>query len=336
MGKNNSFNEIWEKLKNSDRIFMTLHSGPDGDSLGSCCAMRYVLERDLKKKVRLVSYDDLAENMRGLPYASEIEFGRDISEISAVGLDTILFLDCGDSDYVSGKLKNKYEFPENSFIINIDHHRTNTYFGNLNYVDSKKSSTCSVLIDFFKAKKIKFDAELSNRLLLGVATDSGFFTYENSEPALKDAAFLIEHGGKYLEEILKPVFYNQSLGQKKFIAKLIDNLVIDPELRLGYSIIDYPEIKKMKINLADVRIGINELQFIEGLDFVFNLVEFENGIKGSFRSKKGVDVSLFAKELGGGGHKEAAAFRLDKMPLDSAKKKVLDAIEKVGVKYTDP
>jgi bifunctional oligoribonuclease and PAP phosphatase NrnA len=328
--KNNSFEEIWEKLKKSKKILMTLHAGPDGDSFGSCCAMKYVLEREFKSEIKLVSYDELAENLKSLPYAKEVDFKEDISDIESSKYDLILLLDCGDTTYISGKLKNNYK-PSDNFIINIDHHPTNTYFGDLNYTDSKKCSTASVLVDLFKKMKIGFDPRLSNMLLLGVSTDSGFFSYENSENALKDAGFLIENGAEYVKSILKPVLYNQSLGQKKFVALLINNLKINKKLGVGYSTVSYKEIKKFKINLADLRLGINELQFIKDFDLVFNLVELEDTIKGSFRSKKGVDVSLFAKELGGGGHREAAAFRLKKMPLEEAEKKVFEAIKKVGI-----
>ena len=61
-------------------------------------------------------------------------------------------------------------------------------------------------------------------------------------------------------------------------------------------------------------------------------MEFKDYWRGSFRSKKGVDVSLFAKTLGGGGHKAAASFSLPSMPLDSAIEKVFNAIRKTGVK----
>jgi phosphoesterase RecJ-like protein len=328
--KNNSFEEIWVRLKDSKKILMTLHVGPDGDSLGACCAMKYVLER-IGKEVKIVSYDQLAENMKGLYYSKEVEFGKDISEIDISEYDVIIFLDCGDLTYVSSKLNQNFKLIGKSFVINIDHHKTNTYFGDINYVDFKKASTCSVLIDFFKEVKIKFDSKLSDMLLLGVATDSGYFSYETSEGALKDASFLIENGAKYVDNLLKPVLYNQSWGQRRFVALLINNLKINNKLKVGYSIVSNEEIKKFKINLADVRLGINELQFISDFDFVFNLVELNDIIKGSFRSKKGVDVSLFAEALGGGGHREAAAFRLEKISLADAEKKVLDTIQKVGI-----
>ena len=62
--ENNSFEEIWDKLKEFKKAIITLHSGPDGDSLGSCTAMKYVLEKYLNYEVTLISYDKLSEALK--------------------------------------------------------------------------------------------------------------------------------------------------------------------------------------------------------------------------------------------------------------------------------
>lgn len=99
--------------------------------------------------------------------------------------------------------------------------------------------------------------------------------------------------------------------------------------KIGYSSISKEDIEKLKLNESEVRLGPNELQMTGDFNLIFTLAEMGDYIKGSLRSKKDVDVSVIAKELGGGGHKAAASFMLPKMPLDKAEKKVLEAIEKV-------
>jgi len=88
--KNNTFEEIWSKLGRCKRVAMTLHSGPDGDSFGSCTAMKYVLERDLKIDVTLVSYDPLERNLSKLSFAKEIEFGKDVVDLDFKNFDAFL------------------------------------------------------------------------------------------------------------------------------------------------------------------------------------------------------------------------------------------------------
>ena len=89
--------------------------------------------------------------------------------------------------------------------------------------------------------------------------------------------------------------------------------------------------KELNLNLAEVRLGSKEIGTLKGFDFVFILTEMEDMIKCSFRSIQGVDVSLFSKELGGGGHKAAAGVYIKGMSLEEAEKKVLSVIEKIGI-----
>ncbi len=328
--KNNSFQEIYDKLKKCKKVLISLHYGPDGDSLGACTAMKYFLERDFKCKVKLISYHNLAENLSNFDFVKEIEFGKDISEENFDEYDCVLFLDSGDASFFSGKLKEKFVIPLNAFTICIDHHNTNKGFAKMNYVDKIQPSACSVILDMFRALKIRFDKELATRLLVGVCTDSGFFTYDtNPEKALKDAEFLIENEADY-KIILENFLYAQPLRLKKYFGILYNNLKFDKSLKVGYSSISNSDIKKLGLNEAEVRLGPNELQMIAEFEFIFTLADMGNYIKGSFRSKKGIDVSVFAKELGGGGHKAAASFILSNMKLEEAEKKVLDAIRKVG------
>ena len=136
---------------------------------------------------------------------------------------------------------------------------------------------------------------------------------------------------QYYKEIVLPVYANQSLNQKKFYARLINNLKINKEKRFAYTVLSKTEISDLNLNAAEIRLGIKELQTIEDTDFCFTLIALDKGMKGSFRAKTNIDVSLFAKALGGGGHKAAAAFLLPNITAKEAEKQVLETIEKVGI-----
>jgi len=321
---NNSLKEIWSKLKKCRKVAMTLHAAPDGDSLGCCAAMKYVLERDFKCKVTLVSYDALEDSLMQLPYAKELTFGVDISELNLKEYDATLFMDSGS---VSGKLRDKYIPPKDAFIINIDHHETTKYVVSMNYIDSSRPSNCSILMDMFKTSNVKFDKELSTRLMLGLCTDTMFFAV-NGVAALKDASFLVNNGADY-QYILSKIQDNVPIRIKKYHAVLIDNLKtinINGKI-VGYSCTDLKTIKKLGLNTAEIRQGPNYISDIGECDMLFTLADAQDHIKGSFRSRKGIDVSRFALKLGGNGHKEAAGFRIEKSSLKDAERKVLAVLK---------
>jgi len=326
MGENDNFDKIWESLRDKKKILMTLHNGPDGDSLGSCTAMKYVLEREFGSDITLISRDELSETLSKFPYAKEVVFGKKITEIDLGSFDAVLFLDCGALDYATSL---KEEDLKRCFSVNIDHHHTNSYFGSLNYIDSDASSTCSVLARKFDELGLEFDKEMATRLLLGVCTDSDFFRFRNARSALGDASFLVSKGADYYEGVVVPILYNRPLNLEKYFSLLMNNLKVDKR-GFCFSSVSHDDITRLGLNRSEVRLGVSTLDGIADMDFVFTLSELEGEIKGSFRSNKGVDVSRYAKELGGGGHKSAAAFILPLMPLGEAEKKVLEVIDKVG------
>ncbi len=319
--KNNSINEIWEKIENSKSVLMSLHFGPDGDSLASCVAMKYVLDK-MDKKVKIVSRDYLDQTLMELNYSKEVEFGKSISNFDLKDFDLVIFLDSGSASMFGG-------IPKDKFVINVDHHATNDFYGNLNYVDSSRPSACSVLLDILRDRKIEIDGELATRILLGIYTDSGYFSHDNGN-SIKDAAYLIDCGAKYREEIVAKVKYNVPLRLKKYFGLLYERFKITEikNLKIGHSYSILEDAEKLKMNLSEIRGGVNDLQEIGGLDIVFTLSETPETIKGSFRTRKNIDVSKLAQQLNGGGHKAAAAFNLPKMPIEEAKKVVFDVISK--------
>lgn len=327
--KNDLSKEIFKKIKSANKILILLHDGPDGDSLACCMAIKYWLERDFKKEIKVISKDKLSENLACFSFVKEIEFGVGVEDLSLENFDLILFLDHGALSY--SKANVNLLFPKNS-VINIDHHGTNTLFGDINYINDLRPSCCSILIDLFREWGVKFDRDLSTRLLIGVYTDSGEFSHDKGD-ALRDAVFLLDNGADYLEGVVNVIKYNIPLGVKKYHALLVNNFrIVDFDgYNVGVSSTSRNEVEKLGINLSEVRSGPNYLQEIGGIDFLFTLAEVEGMIKGSFRSRKKIDVSLFAKELHGGGHKFAAAFRFPLIPLNEAEQKVFEAIKKVGI-----
>ncbi len=324
-----SFQELWNIVSSAKKVLISLHLGPDGDSIGSCQALKYVLERECKAEVTLISKDPLDAVLGASAFASSIVFGKSIAEIDLKQYDLIILPD-------SGVLKQfapaDFLLPADVPCVVIDHHASNKGFGTFFYLDTSKISTCSLLLTFFREVGVLIDASLATHLLLGVCTDSGFFAYDSGD-SIKDAAFLIERGAAYRERISDPLRFSTPLRIKKYYARATEHFktVVQNGLTIGYSSISQNDIKDLGLSLAEARGAVNYLQEIEGVDILFTLTELEDKIKGSFRSRRTIDISKYAEALGGGGHKTAAAFILPKIPLEEAERRVLDAIARVGV-----
>lgn len=324
--ENNTFRQIWKALKKSKRILMTLHPRPDGDSLGSCAAMKYVLEKK-GASVKLVSKDDINENLKFYGFNKEVEYGVNIESLDLKEFDYIVFLDQGSLEF-SDEFKERLK---NCRVINIDHHATNSYYGNLNYIDSASPSCCSILYEFFEKIRFKFDRELCLRLLIGICTDTAFFIHGNSIDSFKKAVTLLERGQiNYKEDLYSPIM-NSSWNLKKFHGLLLMNMrkVEINGKTVAYSWVTKKEYGKLGLNVADIRLGIVSMQDIKNLDLIFTIAEIDGEIKGSFRSKN-IDTTVYSMALGGGGHKLASGFILKTTNSKKAIETILKTIKEKG------
>lgn len=327
--KNNTFREIWNELKESKNILMSLHPRPDGDSLGSCVAMKKLLEKE-GITVKLVSKDKISESLEVFDMSGEVEFGKTIEDENFDRYDWILLLDHGTLYGYSDKLtenpvlKNK--------IINIDHHETNDYYGRLNYVDKNSPSCTSILFDFFEEMGFEFGKEISRAILLGILTDTGFLEYDKTGKSFEKVGKLIKDGNiNYRKEFVIPILKNNPWKLKKLHGILLSNMEKEEinGKNIVYSWATKNDYKKHDLNISDIRLGIICMQDIKDSDVVFNLVELDDKIKGSFRSVD-YDTSIYSKEFGGGGHKWASSFMIEKKPMNEAVQDVLRVIEYKG------
>ena len=303
--ENNDFREIYNKLMSSKKIIITLHKGPDGDSIGSCTAIKTFLENQ-GKEVKLISPDNISENYEDFYFVKEIEFGKKLEDFNLNDFDVVLILDSG----VPSQIKTTEEFLRTGFIINIDHHGTNNHYGNLDYVDSEKPSTASILMEFFETLETQkefensqiIDEDIATKLAFGVYTDSRGLTARNAIQALKDVNRLVNKGARYLWMIENMKI---SLRLKKFYTYIINNM--EYKDNVVWSILPKEKIDEFNLTLSEVRTGIVELRSLKEFDIAFTLSEIEKGkIKVSFRSdSEEIDVSKFAQALGGGLHRAA-------------------------------
>jgi phosphoesterase RecJ-like protein len=117
----------------------------EGDALGSELAT-YALLRKLGKRVVVFNNDHTPPIYKFLPHSGVIR-----NNLKGDKFDVAMVLDCSDSSR-TGKVKDYLS--QAKCIINIDHHVSNTFFGDINWVDSKASSACQILYRLCEKMKI--------------------------------------------------------------------------------------------------------------------------------------------------------------------------------------
>lgn len=296
-------------LDKADRIIVTGHIYPDGDSLGSILALSQALTA-LHKNVQMYIDDDIPLVYHFLPGVENVKKPE-----GKVEADLLVVLDASDDERI-GKVKNITDAP----MLNIDHHISNIKFADFWYLDTKAAATGEIIMELLTLIQAKVTPEIATALYTAIATDCGFFRYANTTAnTMIQAARLIEYGARpnIIAEALETKPLNTILALKEVLDSLefyadgqVATITLLPELLEATSttdgFINYPR------NIEGVEVAV-----------MFKVVE-EGSVRISMRSKE-VDVSKIALLFGGGGHKRAAGCTLNG-DIASVKDKLLTAI----------
>lgn len=319
MNKSCSIEEIVEAIKKAKTIAVISHYNPDADAYGSSCALFMALRKS-GKEVYCANESKLSERYRFIPGASAVSN-------SIRPADLALVCDCGSLARTGDTFKTELsKFP---LIINIDHHISNDFFGALNYVITKSSSTSEVIFELIKFMDLIITPEIATALYVGMAGDTGSYRYSStSSQTLRIAAELVDAGAD-LELISNKYWGNKTQAAVMLKAEALTKMTLHHGGRLAEVVISQEMYDLTKSTPDDTEDLVEQARDIEGVD-ISVLIKWDSGIwKISMRSKdKRYNVSEVASRYGGGGHIMAAAFRW-KNSLEELRTKLILHLEEV-------
>ncbi len=315
MMDNSPVSALKAQIDAAHRILLTSHIRPDGDAVGSLLGLGLALQ-DIGKEVNLVLEDGVPVIFRHLPGSEEI-YKKPIGVY-----DLTIALDCSDISRVGNVLDEHGQAD-----INIDHHPTNTYFGRLNFVDTKAVATAEIIVDLMSAFDIPLTKNIAASLLTGIIMDSlGFRTSNMTPKALRTAATLHETGVD-LPGLYHKVLLQHSYEAIRYWGKGLSN--IEREGRLIWTTLSLEDRREIGYPGRDDADLVNVLSSVEDIDICVILVEQSDGtVKVSWRAQPGFDVSGVAMQFDGGGHKPAAGATIPGH-LDHVTRDVLEATRKL-------
>lgn len=315
---NNSFDEIMEWVLSAETIALAGHTNPDGDAIGACLAFGGALEKAGKRvQVLLEGY---AEKYRLIPNG-HLVCAAEAAEIP----ELFLSLDCGDE----GRLGDAAEiFRRAKKKINIDHHESNTYFAELNYVAAKASSTSEIVFQLLENRLPMTAAEAAG-LYAGLIYDTGGFRHSSTSPeTMRIAGELMGYGIPFTE-IYNRFFDSRSFSEMKLMGRAIDNAELLFDGQVVCSQITTAEIEELGGSSKELDAIINYLKgVLETKVACFFYEKSQTDVKGSFRGHDGYDVCALAQKFGGGGHIKAAGCTIS-APIAQAREMVLAEVEKM-------
>jgi phosphoesterase RecJ-like protein len=304
------------------------HKDADGDTLGCSLAFAEAL-RSLGKEAWVLIPPPLPHDMyRWLP-----GFGMIVEnppEHADPGL--VMFFDAGNLERSGSAVKH---IASHATIVNIDHHLSNSKFGDVNVIDDSASAVGQMVLEMFEGFGWQITATVATNLYTALLTDTGGFRHENTTPkALEDAARLARFGADpgYIATM---VYKSRPLTTLRLQALSVASMQVEMGGRLAWAKVTRRMLKEADAVMSESEGIIDTLNSIAGLDvaILFNEV---SGIltKISVRSRGSIDAASLCGRFGGGGHLRAAGAEI-RLPLRDAIPAVLEAAKEAITAVAD-
>lgn len=318
--KSVAFPEIREALKGRHRILVVSHLRPDADAYGSTIAAALWLISE-GHEVTAWNEDGMLEKFAFLP-SSELITAPSATPVS---FDAVLALDTS----VQNRLGTVLESISGSPVwICIDHHKSNTGYGNLNLIDASRPATGQILAEAFIKEGITITPEIATNLFAAISTDTGSFQYEGTgAETFMIGAELIARGVN-VAALSRSLYENQPRRRLELLKHALVNARFTSHDRAASFALSLADVAALGVIPEDNEGIIDHLRSVEGVKAAAFFEEMEGGmVRLSLRSK---DISFDACDLcgqfGGGGHQMASGARI-KGSLPEVEDRVLKAID---------
>ncbi len=318
---NASYQDIGEVFAKHDSFVILSHVRPDGDAIGSQLALGLALEA-AGKKIRLINEDGLPDNLVFLPESQRIELppAEPLDVEVAIALDTATKPRLGDNAlHAASKAK---------LWLNIDHHKSNPGYGDVNHIDSTSPATGQILYKLITALDLPMPDASRDAIYVAVSTDTGSFQYPSTtEETYLMAADLIRRGLD-VGRINSLTYDHSPYRRVELMRALLNTLELTGEGRVAHWDLTMETREKLGLKPEDSEGLIDIIRGIDGVIVAIFFEELPDGkVRISMRSKDArVDACHICMEFGGGGHALAAGIRMAG-PLSEAKERVLEAVK---------
>ena len=285
---------ILNKIKEYNKIIIFRHFRPDGDAVGSTKGLQRILQLTYPEKTVLLLNDDYAEYLEFL--GGEDAPIKDEEYSDALGI----VCDSGTAKRISNQ---KYSLCRE--VIKIDHHIPIETYGDYQWVEEERSSTCEMIAHFYDtfSDELKIDTEAATYIYAGMVTDSGRFRFRDvSSETLRLAGVMLRHNID--TDVLFANLYLKDFKEFKFEAYAHEQMQIT-DSGVAYLFVSKEMQEMFGLNKEQASASVSLMDSIKGSLIWIAFIENDEEIRVRLRSRF-VKISDLAEEYRGGGHACAA------------------------------
>lgn len=286
---------FFRKVREAESICIGSHMNPDGDNLGSLSALYHYLLK-MGKNVSWYGIDSVPDNLKFLPGLK-----NRTKDVEPAAL--FIALDCGDGDRLG---PGKKIMEESDYVINIDHHLSNTEFGDLNIVETV-SSTGELLYKILAGGPEDLDVTIATGLFSAISTDTGSFKYDSAGSETFHIAGELMKYGVPLNEVSVQLYQTRSIPKTNLLIAAMENAEYYEDGQIAVTSVSLKMVEDCNAKPSDTEGIVEFLRDTDPVEISILLKERRNNtVKVSVRGKNYVNVIPIVTPLGGGGHFRAA------------------------------
>ncbi len=311
---------ILDAIREAKTICVVGHIRPDGDCIGSQLGLTLALRAE-GKKVVCWNQDAIPAKYRFLDPGKDFEKPRTGEEF-----DLVIATDCASYE----RLGTVTEFiQQRKQLINIDHHESNTRYGDINWVSPREPSTGELIHRLLKTARWPITKPIADLLFTAISTDTGSFQYPSTRPGTFHAGADLITRGANLAKICDEVYQSFPLSRARLLKHVYNKFKLTHGDRIAYFWLKKADLSRTGAETNDTEGLIDHIRAIEPVVVACVFEELEPELtRISLRSKdKRVNVSEICGQFGGGGHPAAAGARIAGRPV-SIQRRVVAAIKK--------
>lgn len=299
---------ILEAIRAAKAICVVGHIRPDGDCIGSQLGLTLALRAE-GRKVHCWNEDVVPEKYRFLD-----PDGVFAQPVRGVKFDCVVALDCASFERLG---KAGPFIARRKPLINIDHHESNTRYGDINWVSPREPSTGELVHRLLKVARWPITSRIADCLFTAVSTDTGSFQYPTTRPGTFHVGADLVTRGANLAKICNEVYQSFPLPRARLLKHVYSRFKLAHGDRIAWLWLKKADLARTGAESNDTEGLIDHIRAIEPVVVACVFEELEPELtRISLRSKsKAVNVNEIAAQFGGGGHPAAAGARIPGPPL---------------------
>jgi bifunctional oligoribonuclease and PAP phosphatase NrnA len=290
-------------ISGARQAVISCHLHPDGDALGSALALHGALVA--AGRSALVSFSEpfeVASQYRFLPGVERLTPPRQVPAEP----ELMVCFDTGSLDRLGTLARN---FKRAGRTVVIDHHASNTRFGEVNLIDPAAPASAVLCRELLRRLDLPLDQAIATNLYTALVTDTGRFQYQSTVPETHLLAAELLAAGVEQYEVAKAVFETNDIRYLRLLSRLLDRVTQVPQASLVWASVTLEDLRAYGLGMEATE-GLIDLVRTDGASDVAAVFKEQpdGGFKVSLRSKGGTNVAEVASGFGGGGHALASGY----------------------------